>query len=42
MDYLAGHSVGLVRDIKPAAEIVREIVEGARTILTNLGSHSVA
>jgi nitronate monooxygenase len=34
MDFLAGQSVGLVREIKPAAEIVREIVSEAARILT--------
>ena len=28
MDFLAGQSVGLVKEIKPAAEVVREILEG--------------
>ncbi len=36
MDFLAGQSVGLVREIKPAAEVVREFVEGARQILLKL------
>jgi nitronate monooxygenase len=34
MDLLAGQSVGLVSQIKPAGEIVRELVEGARRIVT--------
>jgi NAD(P)H-dependent flavin oxidoreductase YrpB (nitropropane dioxygenase family) len=34
MDFLAGQSVGLVREIKPAAAIVREIVSEAARILT--------
>lgn len=33
MDFLAGQCVGLVREIKPAAEIVREIVEDAAQVL---------
>ncbi len=33
MGLLAGQSVGLVREIKPAALIVRELVEGARQII---------
>lgn len=33
MDFLAGQSVGLVREIKPAAEIVREIVQQAGRML---------
>ena len=35
MDFLAGQSVGLVHGIKPAADIVREVVQGAATILRN-------
>ena len=33
MAMLAGQTVGLVHDIKPAADIVRELVEGARRII---------
>jgi NAD(P)H-dependent flavin oxidoreductase YrpB (nitropropane dioxygenase family) len=33
MDFLAGQSVGLVNEIKPAAEVVREIVEQAEHVL---------
>src|SRR5215467_5291521 len=33
MDFLAGQSVGLVNEIKPAAEVVREIVEQAAHVL---------
>jgi NAD(P)H-dependent flavin oxidoreductase YrpB (nitropropane dioxygenase family) len=33
MGMLAGQSVGLVREIKPAAAIIRELVEGARNII---------
>jgi hypothetical protein len=33
MGLLAGQSVGLVTDIKPAAVIVRELVAGARAII---------
>jgi nitronate monooxygenase len=33
MGLLAGQSVGLVREIKPAAAVVREMVEGARQII---------
>ena len=36
MDFLAGQGVGLVKDIKPAAEVVRELVEGARQIIIQL------
>jgi nitronate monooxygenase len=34
MDLLAGQSVGLIREVKPAAEIVSELVEEARQIIT--------
>jgi NAD(P)H-dependent flavin oxidoreductase YrpB (nitropropane dioxygenase family) len=34
MSLLAGQSVGLVRDIKPAGQIVRELVEEARRIVS--------
>jgi enoyl-[acyl-carrier protein] reductase II len=33
MDFLAGEGVGLVREIKPAGEIVRELVAEAREIM---------
>jgi NAD(P)H-dependent flavin oxidoreductase YrpB (nitropropane dioxygenase family) len=33
MDLLAGQGVGLVREIKPAGQIVQELVEGARQII---------
>jgi enoyl-[acyl-carrier protein] reductase II len=33
MDLLAGQSVGLVREIKPAGQIVHELVEEARQII---------
>jgi len=36
MDYLAGQSVGLVKEMKPAAEVVREFLEGARHIISTL------
>jgi nitronate monooxygenase len=36
MAMLAGQTVGLVHEIKPAAEIVRELVEGARRIIDGL------
>ena len=36
MDFLAGQSVGLVKEIKSAAEVIREFVEGARHILSQL------
>ena len=34
MDLLAGQSVGLVREIKPAGQIVHELVEEARRIIS--------
>lgn len=36
MDFLAGQSVGLVREVKPASEIIRELAEGAREIVAQL------
>jgi NAD(P)H-dependent flavin oxidoreductase YrpB (nitropropane dioxygenase family) len=33
MALYAGQGVGLIREIKPAAEVVRELVEGARGVL---------
>ncbi len=33
MNFLMGQSVGLVNEIKDAATIVRELVEGAREII---------
>jgi NAD(P)H-dependent flavin oxidoreductase YrpB (nitropropane dioxygenase family) len=33
MDLLAGQCAGLVRDVKPAGEIVREMVQDAARIL---------
>jgi NAD(P)H-dependent flavin oxidoreductase YrpB (nitropropane dioxygenase family) len=36
MDFLAGQSVGLVTEIKPADEVVRELVDGARRLLARL------
>jgi NAD(P)H-dependent flavin oxidoreductase YrpB (nitropropane dioxygenase family) len=36
MDFLAGQSVGLVKEMRPAAEVVSELVEGARRILSSL------
>jgi enoyl-[acyl-carrier protein] reductase II len=37
MDLLAGQGVGLVAEIKPAGEIIRELVDGARQILSPAG-----
>ena len=34
MDLLAGQGVGLVREIKPAGQIVRDLVEEARQIIS--------
>ena len=36
MDLLAGQGVGLVREIKPAAEIVRELIDEARETIARL------
>jgi nitronate monooxygenase len=36
MDYFAGQGVGLVKEVKPAAEVVRELLDGARHILSTL------
>lgn len=38
MDLLAGQSVGLVREIKPAGEIVRELVNEAQEIISRLSN----
>ncbi|ACL57915.1 NAD(P)H-dependent flavin oxidoreductase [Methylobacterium nodulans] len=38
MDFLAGQSVGLVQEIKPAADVVRELVEGAQRLLSQLAA----
>src|SRR5262244_1690464 len=35
MDLLAGQSVGLIHEVKPAAQIVRELVEEARQIISH-------
>jgi hypothetical protein len=40
MDYLAGQGVGLVQEMKPAAEVVREFLEGAHHILSMLTTES--
>ena len=34
MDFLAGQGVGLVRDVKPAARIVRELIVESRQIIS--------
>jgi nitronate monooxygenase len=36
MNFLAGQSVGLVNDVKPAAQIVEELIDGARRIISRL------
>ena len=36
IDLLAGQGLGLVREIKPAAEIVRELVDEARGTISRL------
>jgi NAD(P)H-dependent flavin oxidoreductase YrpB (nitropropane dioxygenase family) len=38
MDFLAGQSVGLVRDIKLAGNVIREIVDGAERIFAQLAT----
>jgi len=40
MDFLAGQGVGLVKGIKPAAEVVTELLDGARHILATLSRKS--
>ena len=40
MDFLAGQGVGLVKEIKPAAEVVRDFLGGARHILSTLTTES--
>jgi len=42
MAMLAGQSVGLVREIKPAGAIVRELVAGARDIIRRQLAGTVA
>jgi hypothetical protein len=36
--FLAGQSVGLVKEIKPAVDVVRALVEGAKDILSQLAA----
>ena len=36
MDFLAGQGVGLVKAIKPAADVVQELINGARQIVSQL------
>lgn len=36
MDFLAGQSVGLVTQIKPAAQVIQELMEDAQQLLTQL------
>ena len=40
MDLLAGQGVGLVAEMKPAGDIVRELVEEARQIVSRLAGVS--
>ena len=40
MDFLAGQGVGLVNEIRPAADVVREMMDGARRILATLAGTS--
>jgi nitronate monooxygenase len=42
MDFLAGQSVGLVKEIKPAAAVVRDLVDGARHRLLRLGADAAS
>jgi NAD(P)H-dependent flavin oxidoreductase YrpB (nitropropane dioxygenase family) len=35
MDLLAGQGVGLVREVKPAGEIVRDLVREAREVISS-------
>jgi NAD(P)H-dependent flavin oxidoreductase YrpB (nitropropane dioxygenase family) len=42
MDFLAGQGVGLVNEIKPTAEVVREFVDRARQILAQLAQFHIA
>ena len=37
MDFLAGQSVGLVKEMRPAGDVVRELVEGALRVRSRLG-----
>ena len=39
MDFLAGQGVGLVQEIKPAADVVRELVDGAQRLLSRLAAN---
>ena len=34
MNFLAGQSVGLVQEVKPAAEIIREVIEQAAQVFS--------
>ena len=42
MDLLAGQSVGLIREVRPAGEIVSELVKGAQQIISQRLAGSVA
>jgi hypothetical protein len=37
--FLAGQGVGLVKEIKPAAEVVRELIQGARELFSRLAAN---
>jgi nitronate monooxygenase len=39
MSFLAGQGVGLVKEIKPAAEVVRELIQGARELFSRLAAN---
>ena len=38
MSLLAGQSVGLVSEIRPAADVIREVVDGAESLILRLGA----
>lgn len=42
MNFLAGQSAALVKEGKPAAEVIRELVEGAQQILSQLAADYTA
>ncbi|MFG3597353.1 hypothetical protein [Bradyrhizobium sp. RDI18] len=39
MDFLAGQSVGLVQAMKPAADVVHELIEAARGLIAQLAEN---
>jgi hypothetical protein len=38
MDFVAGRSVGPVKEIMPGAEVIREVAENARRIVSRLAA----